>query len=138
MKSRWRLFNFFLLLFTAALLVGCATSEERQKKKEYSNIRIHVEGDPSGDHSSAVSVMRSAPIKINIEPEPVLDEHDVVGAYLLDQPDGTYAIQVKFNRRGTWTLERTTVTHRGRHLIIYSYFTEGRWLAAPLITRQNS
>lgn len=137
MKSQWRLFNVFLVLLTCAGLAGCATSEESKKKKQYSNIRVHVEAGGS-DRSSAVSVHRSAPIQINVEPDPILDEHDVMKCALIDNPDGTFSIQVSFSRRGAWALERTTVTHRGRHLVVYSHFGEARWLAAPLITGKNS
>src|SRR3954470_4132248 len=80
MKSWRRVFNVFLVLLACAALSGCTTSEERQKKKQYSNIRVHVEADQSLDRSSAISVFRSAPIQLNIEGEPILDEHDVVRA----------------------------------------------------------
>lgn len=138
MKCRWRLFNFFLVLLAVVSLTACASSEERKRKKEYSNIRVHVEADPLGDRSSAVSIFRSNPIRMNIEAEPIVDEHDVVSALLVDNPDGTFSIQVKFNRRGSWTLERISVTHRGRHLVVFSYFGQGRWLAAPEIRSKNS
>jgi hypothetical protein len=138
MKSRWHVFNFFLLLVATLTLTACSTSEERKKKKEFSNIRVHIEGDQSGDRSSAISVLRSAPIRINVEAEPILDEHNINNATLLEQADGTFAIQLEFDRRGGWILERTSVSHRGKHLAIFSYFGQGRWLAAPLITGKNS
>jgi len=136
MKSRRCAFNVFLVLVVIAL-AGCSTSEERKRKKEYSNIRVHVESDSSVDRSSAVTVHRAHPIQINVEAEPLLDEHNVVAAMIVEQPVG-FAIQVKFDRRGSWILERTTVMRRGKHLAIFSYFGEGRWLAAPLITGKNS
>ena len=137
MKSRFLAFNFFLL--TALMLAtSCSSPEERKRKKEYSNIRVHVESDTTADRSSAVSVHRTAPILINIEREPILDEHNVVAAMVVEQAGGTFAIQVQFDRRGAWILERTSVSYRGRHLAIFSYFGESRWLAAPLITGKNS
>jgi hypothetical protein len=138
MKSRWRLFNLFLVIAATVFLAGCATSEERKRKREYSNIRVHVESDQSADRSSAVTIFREHPIRINVEGEPVLDEHDVVEAALIDQPGGTFSIQVRFNRRGTWALERVSVTHRGKHLVIFSYFGQSRWLAAPEMSGKNS
>ena len=138
MKSRWRVFNVFLAVATIVLLTGCLSSAERKKKKEFSNVRVHVETDRSSDHSSAVSIHRSAPIRINIEREPVLDEHNISSAEVVSQADGTFAIQIKFDRHGSWILERTTVTHRGKHLAIFSYFGQARWLAAPLIIGKNS
>jgi hypothetical protein len=138
MKSHWRVFNFFLVAATIFALTACSSSEERKKKKEYSNIRVHIETDSTGDRSSAITVLRSAPIRINVEGEPILDERNVEEARLIENPDGTFAIQLKLDRRGGWILERTTVTHRGKHLALFSYFGQGRWLAAPVITGKNS
>lgn len=138
MKSRWRVFNFFLVLAAVALLSGCSTSEERKRKKEISAVRVHLEADSTGDRSSAISVLRSAPVSINVEAEPILTEHNLRNATVLTQPDGTFAIQLELDRRGGWILERSTVTHRGKHMAIFSYFGESRWLAAPLITGKNS
>src|SRR5687767_4442986 len=110
MKSRWHVFNFFLVLALASFLAGCAT-ESWKRKREYSNLRVHVEADQSNDRSSAASVHRASPLLVNVEGEPVLDEHYVLAATLLEQPGDTFAIQVKFDRRGSWILERTTVSH---------------------------
>jgi hypothetical protein len=138
MKSGWRVFNSFLVLAAILLFASCSTSEERKRKKEISNLRVHVEADNSGDRSSAITVLRSNPIQINVEGEPLLDERNVNNAVLIDRPDGTYEIQLQLNRRGNWILERTTVSHRGKRLAIFSYFGQARWLAAPLITGKNS
>jgi len=138
MKSPQRVFNFFLVLAAVTLLAGCATSEKRKRKKELSNIRVHVEADRTGDRSSAISVFRENPIHLNVDGEPIIDEHNVVSAAVVDQPGGTFVVQVRLDRRGSWILERTTVAHRGRHLAIFSYFGESRWLAAPLIMGKNS
>ena len=141
MKSSARVFNGFLglLLFALALtlVAGCGTSEERKRKKEVSNLRIHVESDASTDHSSAISVIRAAPIRLNVEREPVLDERQVESAILVDQLGG-FVVEIKLTRQGTWIMERTTVVSRGRHLAIFSNFGTSRWLAAPLITAKNS
>jgi hypothetical protein len=137
MKSRASLFNGFLVLVMLALAAGCATSEERKRKKELSNIRVHVESDSQADQSSAISVIRSHPVRFNIDREPVLDEHNVMAAKVIDQLGG-FMIDVQFDRQGSWILERTTVIHKGKHLAIHSYFGEERWLAAPLIPGRNS
>lgn len=138
MKSRWRVFNFFLVTAALVSLTACASSEERKRKREYSNIRVHIEADSNQDRSSAISVLRSSPLRLNVEGEPVLDERNIEEARLIDNADGTFAIQIKLDRRGGWILERTTVTHRGKHLAIFSYFGQTRWLAAPLIAGKNS
>ena len=137
MKSRALLFNGFLVVVVLAVATGCLTSEERQRKKELSNIRVHVESDSQADQSSAISVIRAAPVRFNIDREPVLDEHNVAVARVVDQIAG-FAIDVQFDRQGSWILERTTVVHKGKHLAIHSYFGEERWLAAPVIPGRNS
>jgi hypothetical protein len=137
MKSRALLFNGFLVLLVLALATGCGTSEERKRKKELSNIRVHVETDGQRDLTPAISVIRAAPIRLNIEREPLLDENNVVAASVEEQRGG-YVIRIKFDRQGDWILERASVVHRGKHLAIHSFFGENRWLAAPLITGKNS
>lgn len=137
MKSRALLFNGFLVVAAIALMTGCAFSEERKRNRELSNIRIHVESDSQADQSSAISVIRSAPVRFNIEGEPVLDEHNVASARVVDQFGG-FSIDVQFDRQGRWILERTTVVHKGKRLAIHSYFGEERWLAAYLIPGKNS
>ena len=136
MKSRSCVFNGFLALIALALVSGCGTTEERQRKKEISTIRIHVESDQQTDRSSAISVMRSSPILLNIEREAVLEENHVAAAMVVEQLGG-FAIEVKFNRQGSWILERTTVVNKGKHLAIFAHFGQSRWLAAPLITSKN-
>ncbi|HTD65503.1 MAG TPA: hypothetical protein VK846_03095 [Candidatus Limnocylindria bacterium] len=136
MKSRSRVFNGFLVLLALALASGCATSEERKRKKEFSTLRIHVESDQQSDHSSAISIIRSAPILLNIDREPVLMENNVLAALVVEQPGG-FGVEIKFDRQGTWILERTTVVSRGKRLAIFSDFGQARWLAAPLITSRN-
>jgi len=132
-------FNFFLVVAAGALLSGCATGEEHKKKKELSNIRIHIEADQgSGDRSSAVSVHRAAPILLNVERDPVLDEHNVIAAMVVDQPGGLFSIQLQFDRQGSWLLERASVVNGGKHFVIFSYFGETRWIAAPQIVGKNS
>ena len=80
MKSRAFLFNGFLVVTVFVFFAGCATSEERKHKHEFSNIRVHVESDSQADQTSAITVIRSAPVHFNIDREPVLDEHSVIAA----------------------------------------------------------
>ena len=54
MKSGFALFNGFLAVVLLAT-AGCATSEERKRRKEVSSLRIHVEGDRgTSDRSSSM------------------------------------------------------------------------------------
>jgi len=137
MKSRELLFNGFLWVIAFVLVSGCTTSEEYKRKHELSNIRVHIESDSQADKSSAISVIRSNPVRFNIDREPVLDEHSVVAASILEQLGG-FVIDVQFDRRGSWKLEGITVVNKGKRLAIHSYFGEDRWLAAPLIPGKNS
>ena len=137
MKRRAPVFKCFLMLLVLALVAGCGTTEERKRKKELSNLRVHVETGGQADMSAAISVIRASPILLNIEREPVLDENNVEGATVEEQPGG-FVIRVKFDRQGAWVLERTTVMNRGRHLAIHSEFGAHRWLAAPLMLGKNS
>jgi hypothetical protein len=137
MKSRAFVFNGFLWVVLLALLTGCGTPEERKRRGELSTMRIHVETDSVADQSAAVSIIRSAPITINIERDPLLDENNVVAALLVDEA-GSYSVEVQFDRQGSWLLERATVIGRGRHLAIFAQFGDNRWLGAPLIKGKNS
>ena len=132
MKSRALVFNGFLTLLSLALATGCGTTEDSKRKKEMSTIRIHLESDGQADHSSAITVHRSAPFQLNIEREVLLDEHNVIAALLVEQPGG-FAIQVQFDRTGSWTLEQASVMRRGRHLAVHAHFGPARWLAAPVL-----
>ena len=136
MKSHVRVFNGFLVLLAVALAAGCGTSEERKRKKELSNIRVHAETTRT-DQGTTISVVRSSPIELSIEREPVLDEHNVVAA-MVEEQRGGFVIRVQFDRQGSWILERATVVNRGRHLAVHAFFGENRWIAAPLITGKNS
>src|SRR3954471_4981553 len=111
MKSRSCLFNGFLVMAALALVAGCGTTEERQHKKEVSTLRVHVESDQQSDHSSGISVMRSAPMMLNIDREPILEENHVEAAVVVEQLGG-FAIEIKFNRQGSWILERASVVSK--------------------------
>jgi preprotein translocase subunit SecD len=139
MNSRRCVFNGFLVGVALALVTGCATKEERKRKKELSSLRIHVEADAGGsDRSSAISVHRAAPILLSIEREAVLDERDVATAMIVNQPGDSFSVEINFNPHGGRILERVTVMNKGKHLAIFSDFGQARWLAAPVITARNS
>jgi len=140
MKSVSIVFNGFLALLLIGSTAGCLTTEERKHLREFSSLRIHVEADRgSADRNSAIAVHRAHPMFLNIDREPVLDERYVVAATVLEQPGDLFAIEVKFDRRGSWILERTSVMNRGKHLAVFSDFgDQTRWLAAPEMVAKNS
>jgi hypothetical protein len=140
MKSRSTLFNGFLVFLLLVAVTACKTSEERRRSKLMSSLRIHVEADRgNSDRDSAITVHRAHPIYLNIDREAVLDESNVAAATVIEQPGDLFAVEIKFDRRGSWILERTTVMNKGKHLAVFSQFGhQARWLAAPEITAKNS
>lgn len=138
MSRRLCLFNGFLVIALLACFTGCGTTEERKRKKEFSSFRVHLESEPgSVDRASAITIYRSAPLLIGIDREPLLDESHVRSAAVVEQPGG-FAVEIQLDRRGSWILERATVSHKGRHLAVFSHFGPSRWLGAPEITGRNS
>lgn len=129
-------FNSYLLaLLLTVVAAGCKSSAEREHEKEASTLRFYLETDfdTTGSKTTVVPIFRASPILIRINKEPVLDEGSLIDAAVVDVVGG-FAIQVKFDFRGTLTLESISSTYRGERLAIYSMFTEGRWLAAPKMT----
>ena len=124
MKSWLRLFNIYLLAALAALGGGCASSGHLSMKKEYSTLRVYMEGSPR--ESKTVYVTR-ARTPMYVKPEPILTEEDVSKATLVDNPDGTFEIQVTFNDHGSIVLDMETTSNRGRHLIIFCHFPPKGW-----------
>jgi preprotein translocase subunit SecD len=133
-------FNTYLVLALMTVLVaGCQTAETA-RKKELSTLRLHLEVNSDGtDRNSPVPVYRANPVLINVEKTPFVDESNVTEAKLTDTLGG-FAIQIQFDRRGTWLLEEYSTAHKGKRFAIYSQFgntaTEARWLAAPRIPQR--
>ena len=132
-----RRFNLYLLL----LLVACGCSLFHKKKVEkVAAIRIHVEVPVSvPGKSQPIQVLRSQPVVVIVGDEPVLTERNLIAATLLETPGG-FAIRMKFDETGSWMLEQATAGNPGKHLVIFAQWgvtiSEGRWLAAPLISRR--
>ena len=136
-----RRFNLYLLLAAAlALVSGCATG--KKEDKQTAALRIHIENDTSmASNSKTISVLRSEPVMISIVTDPILTEANVVAARLMEAPGG-FAVEVKFDESGGWTLEQFSAANPGRHFVIFGQWGDklanGRWLAAPSITRRNA
>ncbi|MGB7769304.1 MAG: hypothetical protein WBN22_10695 [Verrucomicrobiia bacterium] len=138
MKVRARQFNIYLML--AAILASLCGCETNKPHGPVSALRIHVETSPDSlGTSQTVSVLRADPVQVTIAEQPILTEVSLVGAKVIDDPGG-FAIEVRFDENGTWILEQYTATNTGRHLVIFGQWGDklanGRWLAAPLITRR--
>ena len=138
MKVLARRFNIYLALaFLPGLVCGCQT---HKPGKEVGALRVHVEvsPDPAGT-SQNISVLRSDPVSVTINREPILTEANIVMAKVIDAR-GDFAIEIKLDENGTWLLEQYSAANPGRHFAIFGQWSEkpvaGRWLAAPVITHR--
>lgn len=140
MKVCVRQFNVYLALITVLpLLCGCET--EKSKKANAAALRVHIEVQPDNATGSTqtISVLRSDPVVVTIAREPILTEANIIAARIIDVPGGP-AIEIQFDETGTWVLEQYSATNPGKHFVIFGQWSDrlsdGRWLAAPLITHR--
>jgi preprotein translocase subunit SecD len=142
MKIRLSPFNIYLVGACALVLVfGCKT-EESERKKIVSTIRVHLEAraDPMGK-TDAISVDRANPVKLTIDKSPFLTEGSVKEAKVVDVIGG-FVLQLQLDKEGAMLLEEYTSANPGKHMAIFSQFrkagtkdiNESRWLAGPRIT----
>jgi preprotein translocase subunit SecD len=86
-----------------------------------------------------VSLLRADPIQVTIDKTPILTEANIIAAKVIDTPESP-AIEVRFDENGTWILEQYSASNPGRHFVIFGQWgkdlKDGRWLAAPLITKR--
>ncbi len=138
MKVCARGFNLILTLAAAlALLCGCQTHKQ---KEPVAALRVHIQVNPDSlGTSQTVSVLRSDPVLVTIAHDPILTEADIVAARVMDTPGG-FAIEIQFDENGAWLLEQYSAANPGGHFAIFGQWGEklinGRWLAAPLITKR--
>ncbi len=127
-----------LAIFALAFLCGCQTDKNA---KQVSALRLHIEVTVPTQTSETVSVFRAAPTRFTILKEPVLTEADITAAALI-RSHGGFAVQIQFNEQALWILEQYSAANPGKHFVIYGQWGEkladGRWLAAPLITKRIS
>ena len=128
--------HFNLYLAALVLLCGCQTDKP---KENFSALRIHLETAPATQSTQPVSFLRSDPVTVNIANDPILTEANVVAAKVIGVPGG-FAVEVRLDESGTWTLENYSSSNPGKHLVIFGQWgeklAEGRWLAAPQITHR--
>jgi hypothetical protein len=130
-------FNLYLLALAGLLLAGCQTDKNAKK---LASLRVHLENRAQlTGTGKTVSVLRAQPVLVTINEEPILTEANVQFAELLQTPTG-YAILIQFDPTGTLTLEQYTAAYEGKHLAVFSQWSDqtvdSRWLAAPLITHR--
>lgn len=135
MQTRFGRLNFYLLaLLPLALLGGCVPLETKPKGP-VAALRLHLEVNPDGtDRNAPVPIGREPAVMINVEKSPFLDERDVASAKVVEALGG-FALQIQFDRRGTWLLEQCSMGNRGSRCAVFCQFGNpksptSRWLAA--------
>jgi preprotein translocase subunit SecD len=138
MKVCAQRFNvYFTMMVTVLFLCGCQTAKP---DKKVGALRLHIETNPGPEGTSLnITVLRSEPVALTIAPDAILTEADIIAAKVIETPGG-FAIEVQFDESGATTLEQFTAANPGRHFAIFGQWGDklanGRWLAAPIITRR--
>ncbi len=137
MRIHWNRFNIYLALGLLISLTGCLTTAEKKRGKEVALLRLHLEGSTSSsDKNSAAKINRAEPVSVPVENEPFLDNGSLDKAVLIEALGG-FALQLRFNKHGTFVLDQMTTANRGKRLAVFAQWTEGtRWLAAPVISQR--
>jgi len=122
-----------------ALFCGCQTDKNKDK---VAALRVHLQVNPNdAGVTSTVTVLRSDPVSVTIGQDPVLTEANILAARIIDTPGG-FAMEIQFDESATLMLEQYSAANPGRHFVIFGQWgpklVNGRWLAAPLITRRLS
>ena len=135
-------FNIYLGFFVALVLaIGSQTVKSSDSDtKKVSALRIHLESKAGpGNTTQTVSVIRGDPVNVTILSGPFLTEADIIASRVLDTTAG-FAVELKFSSSGTLILEQYSASSPGKHMVIFGQWgekgSEGRWLAAPLITHR--
>jgi preprotein translocase subunit SecD len=134
-------FNIYLIL---ALVLGATPgcmSPARKEKHFVSTLRLYLEAraEPLRTTETA-EVYRAHPVHFTVDQNPFLNEGSVKEAKVIDTTGG-FALEIKFDRQGSWLLEQYTSANRNKHIVVSSQFVSpgeemlnhGRWLAAPQI-----
>ena len=131
-------FNLYLAVAAAlTLLCGC---QSHKQKGGTAAVRVHIQTNPDTvGASEQVNVVRSDPVVVTIARNALLTEANLVSAKTFETPGG-FAIALQFDETGSWTLEQYSAANPGGHFVIFGQWgaklANGRWLAAPLITKR--
>lgn len=137
MKSCLKTINIYLLgvALLMVAVVGCESKEEKQKKSAMIQLHLEVDGDVVR-RSSEVPIIRSTPVMINLAEDVIVPDYYMESARMVETPEGGYAIRLKYDLQGTWTLRNVTAVNIGKHIGVYAAFhPDTRWLAAPVINK---
>ncbi len=114
------------------------SGKKAKKPKPLERLRIHLESRHDlAERSLLAQLGTDESLKFSIERLPILNEVHVETAVLIDEPGGSYQMQVRFNSIGSKLLEGYSASAAGRHLLIMTDVDgEARWIGAPLIRRR--
>jgi hypothetical protein len=140
-----KVFNTYLLSLLLLCLASGCQSPERKAARRLTLLNIHLESRDLPDREERISVSRSHPFFVSIQKAAFLTQNDVEHAEVIDVMGG-FEIRLKFTREAAMMLEQSSSGNPGKHLALFSQFVqppdeklnEGRWLAAPTITRRIS
>jgi len=118
MKFQRGWFNIYFICLLAILGSAC---HSMGGSKQLATVRLYLETPREGNGAGKVLVTR-AMIPMSIESEPFLDESDISKARLIEEPDGTYSIELAFDEHGTMLLELKSVENKGRHIVVFCHF----------------
>jgi len=123
MKVLTRRFNIYLVL--GALLASASGCQTIGRKASNAALRVHIQLPPEpNDTTLEVSVLRSTPVMITIQRQPILSEANLLNARVVEAAGG-FALQMKFDETGTWVLEHYTASYNGDHFAIWGQWNEG-------------
>ena len=133
-------FNLFLLLAALMpLLGGCGSLWHTNEPLSTVSIFVSVtpNSSPFKGATETVSVLRSDPVQVTIDKQPILTEGNIVAAKVISTPAAP-GIELRFDAMGTVVLEQSSATNPGGHFVIFGRWGKdlksSRWLMAPLIT----
>lgn len=136
-------FNVYLCgwLLLASASSGCAWFHSKPPQA-LGAVRVHIESPPGPENQTqAVSILRADPVLVTILKDPVVTEADLLRANLVESPGGFF-IELRFDSIGSYSLEEFTSAYQGKHFAIFGQWgdrlKDGRWLAAPLITKRDA
>jgi hypothetical protein len=140
MQILMRQFNlYFVLAIGLAVFCGCQSDKH---KSSIAILRVHLETPPDRfDTTKTISILRVDPVTVTVAKEPLLAEGNIVAAKIIEARGG-FAIQIKFDEASALMFEQYCASNPGKHFVIFGQWgekaSEGRWLAAPLISHRIS